>query len=57
MNSYAQERKDDIFPPSVYASTRPELQYPKREGKNVVQKNICRSDAIGSERRFSDPIL
>jgi hypothetical protein len=28
-------------------STRPERQYPKRKGKNVVQKNKRHSNAIG----------
>ena len=47
MNSHAQERKDDIFSRQSMPSTRPEPQYPKRRGKNVVQKNKRHSNAIG----------
>lgn len=47
MNSHAQERKDDIFSPSVYAQHTTRASVSKRKGKNVVQKNKRHSNAIG----------
>ena len=45
INSHAQE-KMTFSPRQSMSSTRPERQYPKRKGKNVVQKNKRHLNAI-----------